>query len=81
MDIWGRRTLHRENQRQRTGRGPAGGSVAQLGGQWAGAEVREGDVGGEARESEQDYTWLFERLLPLERDGKPLGGFKNERSL
>lgn len=34
---------------------------------WSRSE-REGDVR-EARESEQDYTWLFERLLPLERDG------------
>ena len=33
----------------------------------------------EASGLEPDYKWLFERLLPLERDGKPLGGFKNER--
>lgn len=51
MRISGEEGPYRENQRQRTGRGMAGGSVGQLGGQGAGAEVREGDVGGEARES------------------------------
>lgn len=39
---------------------------------WSRSERGVHGKGGQRVSLEQDYTWLFERLLPLERDGRPL---------
>lgn len=39
---------------------------------WSQSERGRHGKGGQRVSLEQDYTWLFERLLPLERDGWPL---------